>query len=165
MDCSLPGPLSMGSSRQEHWSALPCPPPRDLHNPGIKPGSSALQADSLLLSHQERPQCRTRFNSWVEKIPWRREWQPTPIFLPGEFQGQRSLVGYSPQGCKESDTTEWLNMHALTEKTLWTGRILPNVIEQVVWTWYFNWSIFFPLYNFTSQSNTNSCIRITLCVH
>ena len=39
-------------------------------------------------------------------IPWRREWHPTPVFLPGEFHGQRSLVRYSPWGCKESDTTE-----------------------------------------------------------
>ena len=39
---------------------------------------------------------------------WRRKWQPTPIFLPGESHRQRSLVGYSPWGCKESDTTEWL---------------------------------------------------------
>ena len=43
---------------------------------------------------------------WVRKIPWRRAWQPTPIFLPGEFYGQGSLVGYSPQACKELDTTE-----------------------------------------------------------
>jgi len=38
--------------------------------------------------------------------PWRREWQPTPAFLPGESHGQRSLAGYSPCGCKESDMTE-----------------------------------------------------------
>ena len=43
---------------------------------------------------------------WVMKIPWRREWLPTPVFLLGEFHGQRSLVGYSPWGLKESDTTE-----------------------------------------------------------
>jgi len=36
------------------------------------------------------------FNPWLEKIPWRREWLPTPVFLPGEFRGQRSLVGCSP---------------------------------------------------------------------
>ena len=48
---------------------------------------------------------------WVGKIPWRREWQPTPVFLPGEFHGQRRLVGYSPWGCKESDTTERLSRH------------------------------------------------------
>ena len=46
------------------------------------------------------------FNPWVGKIPWRRKWQPTPVFLPGEFHGQRSLVGYSGQSCQESDTTE-----------------------------------------------------------
>ena len=45
---------------------------------------------------------RCGFNPWVGKIPWRREWQPTPVFLPG----QRNLVGYSPWGRKESDTTE-----------------------------------------------------------
>jgi len=41
----------------------------------------------------------------VGKIPWRRAWQPTPVFLPGESHGQGSLAGYSPWGCKESDTT------------------------------------------------------------
>ena len=45
---------------------------------------------------------------WVGKIPWRRKWQPTPIFFPGEFHGQRSLAGYSLWGGKESDTTERL---------------------------------------------------------
>ena len=39
-------------------------------------------------------------------IPWRRQWQPIPVFLPGKSHGGRSLVGYSPWGCKESDTTE-----------------------------------------------------------
>ena len=46
-----------------------------------------------------RPQCRRPwFNSWVGKIPWTREWLPTPVLLPGEFYGQRSLAGYSPWG-------------------------------------------------------------------
>ena len=40
---------------------------------------------------------------------WRRKWQPTPVLLPGKFQGQRSLVGYSPWGCKESDMTDRLH--------------------------------------------------------
>ena len=48
-------------------------------------------------------QCRRHgFDSWVGKIPWRRKWQPTPVFLPGESHGQRSLVGYSPWGCKRA---------------------------------------------------------------
>ena len=46
------------------------------------------------------------FDPWVGKISWRRKWQPTPVFLPGEFHGQRSLVGYSKWGRKELDTTE-----------------------------------------------------------
>ena len=50
--------------------------------------------------------CRHGFDPWVGKIPGRRVWQPTPVFLPGESHRQRSLVGYSPWGHKESDTTE-----------------------------------------------------------
>ena len=55
-------------------------------------------------------QCRSwkrcGFDPWVGKIPWNRKWQPAPVFLPGKSHGQRSLVGYSPCGCKELDTTE-----------------------------------------------------------
>ena len=49
---------------------------------------------------------RHEFGSWVWKIPWRREWQPIPVFLPEKSHGQRSLVGYSPKSCKEVDRTE-----------------------------------------------------------
>ena len=45
------------------------------------------------------------------KILWNRTWQPTPVFLPGKPHGQRSLTGYSPWGCKESDTTEHVHTH------------------------------------------------------
>ena len=55
---------------------------------------------------------RCRFDPWVRKISWRRKWQPVPIFLPGKFHGQRSLAGYSPWGCEESETTECARMHA-----------------------------------------------------
>ena len=48
----------------------------------------------------------TRFDPLVRKIPWRRKWQPIPVSLPGKSHGQRSLVGCSPWGCKESGTTE-----------------------------------------------------------
>ena len=47
----------------------------------------------------------TWLNLWVRKIPWRRKWLPTPLFLPGEFHGQRNLAGYSPWGCRELDRT------------------------------------------------------------
>ena len=49
---------------------------------------------------------RHRFGPWVGKILWRRKWKPTPVCLPGESHGQRSLAGYSPYGRKESDMTE-----------------------------------------------------------
>ena len=54
----------------------------------------------------KEPACQCRrhkrlgFDPWVRKIPWRRKWQPSPVFLPGEFHGQRSPAGYSPWGCK-----------------------------------------------------------------
>ena len=50
---------------------------------------------------------RPRFNPWVRKIPWRRKWQPTPVFLPGEFHEQRGLVSHSPRDHK----TEHAHMH------------------------------------------------------
>ena len=57
-------------------------------------------------------QCRRhRFDPWVWKTLWRRKWQPTPIFLPGESHGQRSLAGYSPWGYKESDMNERQHEH------------------------------------------------------
>ena len=60
-------------------------------------------------------QCRRRkwhrFHLWVGKIPWRRAWQPTPVFLPGESHGRKNLVGYSPWGCKQSDTTKEMHTH------------------------------------------------------
>ena len=54
---------------------------------------------------------RPGFDPWVGKIPWRRKWQSTPVLLPGKSHGQRSLVGYSPWGRKELDTTERLHFH------------------------------------------------------
>ena len=48
----------------------------------------------------------TGLDPWVRKVAWRRKRQSTPVFLPGKSHGQRSLVGYSPWGCKESDRTE-----------------------------------------------------------
>ena len=50
------------------------------------------------------------FDPWAGKIPWGRKWLPTPVFLPGESHGQRSLAGYSPWGRKELDTTEGLTI-------------------------------------------------------
>ena len=79
-----------------------------------------------------RTECRTPgFNPWVGKISWRRKWQPTPVFLPGKSHGQKSLVGYSPWGRKESDTTERLSdlLNILFSPMVFT---VLNVIPQVV---------------------------------
>ena len=57
---------------------------------------------------------RLGFDPWVGRIPWKRARQPTPVFLPEESHGQRSLAGYSPQGRTKSDTTgDLARMHGL----------------------------------------------------
>ena len=68
---------------------------------GFSGGTSGKKLACQCRRHQRRG-----FYPWVGKAPWRRAWQPTLVFLPGESHGQRSLVGYSPQGHTESDTTE-----------------------------------------------------------
>ena len=68
--------LSLRFSWQEYWSGLPCPPPSDLPDPGIK--SVSLASPALAI--------------------WRRQWQPTPVLLPGKSHGWRSLMGCSPWG-------------------------------------------------------------------
>ena len=61
----------------------------------------------------------------LRKIPWRREWLPTPVFLPGELHSQRSLAGYSPWGLKESDMThDWATFFECSTLTASTFRIL-----------------------------------------
>ena len=56
---------------------------------------------SLYCGKESDCQCRRcEFNPWVGKIPWRKKWQPTPVFLPGKSHGQRSLAGYSPWDCR-----------------------------------------------------------------
>ena len=71
---------------------------RSIHNSLFICGLNYILGCPWWLSGKEPTcQCRkSRFDSWVGKIPWRGKWQPTPVFLPGESHGQRSLVGYSP---------------------------------------------------------------------
>ena len=54
---------------------------------------------------------RYQFDLWVTKISWRRQWQPTPVLLPGKSYGQRSLAGYSPWSPKELNVTEHTHRH------------------------------------------------------
>ena len=100
-------PLCMEFSSQEYWIGLPCPSPGNLPDPGMESRSPALKVDSLPLSRGICLHCgRPRFDPWIGKIPWRRAWQPTPVFLPGESHGQRNLVDYCLWGLKESYVTE-----------------------------------------------------------
>ena len=87
--CEVTIPLGLSDSRSSYL--IPC-------------GAS-------LVAQMVKMQCRrSRFNHWVGKIPWRKKWKPTPVFLDREFHGQRSLAGYSPWGHKESDMTERLTL-------------------------------------------------------
>ena len=79
-----------------------------IHTEGFPAGARGKESICQCKRHR-----RHGFDPWVRRIPWRREWQPTPVFLPAESHGQRSLAGYGPEGCKESDTTE-ATYHAYT---------------------------------------------------
>ena len=69
---------------------------------------------------------------WVEKIPWKRAWQPTPVFTPGESHGQRGLAGYSSQGHQKSNTSE-VSQHSCVKQTSNTN--LPHSVglSSVAW--------------------------------
>ena len=87
-----------------------CVPVTVLWDENLKRGTEASVFLDGSSGKEPSCQCRRRkkcgFDPWVGKIPWRRTWQPTPGFLPGKSHGQRSLVSYSPWGCKELDVTE-----------------------------------------------------------
>ena len=89
------------------------------------PGGSTSKEFTCQCRRCKRP----GFHPWVRKIPWRRAWQPTPVFSPGESHGQRSLAGYSPWGCKESDTTKWLNTHIVTRSVMGDNSIIENGVK------------------------------------
>ena len=82
---------------------------------------------------------RHGFDAWVEKIPWKRAQQPTPVFLPGESHEQRNLVGYSPWGCKKSDKTEQLSIQyckkrkRLLELKSELGSTSNSTVSSVIW--------------------------------
>ena len=82
----------------------PIPPPHPPVAPGVRP-IDLYNSPGIMgfpsSSSGENPPANAGYG-----IPWRRKWQPTPVFLPGKSHGQRSLTGYSPQSCKELDATE-----------------------------------------------------------
>ena len=122
MDCGPPAPLSIGFCRQESWSVLPCPPLGDLPDPSLM--SPTLAAwDFPGSSVGEESSCNAGDLASIPGLgrsPWRKAWQPTPVFLPGESYEQRNLVGYSPWGCRVH-RTELLSLLILfTTSHLWS---------------------------------------------
>ena len=78
------------------------------------------------------------FNPWVEKIPCRREWQPTPVCLPGKSHGQRSLVGCSPWDCKSwTQLSNWTTTRA-SHGTSWPTAFIPLIPTTILWGRYYN---------------------------
>ena len=84
-----------------------CPAPRR----GF-PGGSEVKKKKKKMHQPMQETQETWVHTLIRKIPWRRKWQPPPVFLPGKFHGQKSLAGYSPWGCKALDMTERTRTHA-----------------------------------------------------
>ena len=117
-------PLSMGFFRQEYWSGLPCPPPGESFLPRDRTHISCIEGgfftcwairEALLFgltrwcgSKESICQCRRckrcGFNPWVRKISWRRKWQPTPVFLPGNSHDRGAW---------------WTTVHEVTKSWIW----------------------------------------------
>ena len=73
---------------------------------------------------------RHGFDPWVRKIPWRRAWQPAPVFLPGESHGQRNLVSYSLRSHKESDNVK--QMSILTQSTYIKIKNILHAVQNLI---------------------------------
>ena len=94
---------STPESRRKNYSSCTVSPAPPLTKLNIMPKLPRWRSGEES-TRQYRRHRRCGFNPWVGKLLWRRKWQPTPVFLPGKFHGQRSLAGYNPQGGKELDT-------------------------------------------------------------
>ena len=119
---------------------------------------------------QCRRQKRCSFDPWVGKIPWRKAWQPTPVFLPGESHGHRSLVGDGPQGRKEVEYN-WsdLAQHVVLHKNMGVGRhpkVIEGPFEMILAKWRLHrlWGKRIMLERYKKHSE-NSFIWLQLCVY
>ena len=114
------------------------------------PGGSSGKEPACQCSRQKG----LRFNPWVGKIPRRRVWPPTPVFLPGEFRGQTSLAGYGPWDCQEMDMTEQLT---LTNRFC-VGFKVNQELVQTVLVCLFKTNLF-PWYTHLLSDQTRLCGR------
>ena len=112
-------------------------------SPSVFPGDTSGKEPAC----QCRRHKRHRFDPWVEKIPWRKAWQPSPVFLSGEPHGQRSLEGYSPWGRKrvEYDWRDLARTHTF-RSSLHTFKVihffLSNELVELPRLWYIIFSNF-----------------------
>ena len=111
------------------------------YNKAVFPSSSVVKS-----GYKSDCQCRRHeFSPWAGTIPWRRKWQPVPVFLPGKFYGQRSLVGYSPRGSQrvgynwmtkytgmieQNDLLMWHAVQFLRIKVHDTCNIFSSILEK-----------------------------------
>ena len=111
-DCSGPTLYCLAtlSNSSQTWSSLTieCGKPQRMCSVHRSPIDFLLAQMVSLRS----PNCHKMHETWVEKIPWRRKWQPTPVFLPGESHGRRTLAGYSPWGRKETQQSNWTELNS-----------------------------------------------------
>ena len=108
------------------WTLAPC-----LHLTSVGSGQpswpplahSINTAPRVESAYQSRIHRSRGFDSWIRKIPWKRKWQPTLVFLPGKSHGQRGQAGCSPWGCKESDKISQLGTSLVVQ---WLRLCAPN---------------------------------------
>ena len=140
----------MGFSRQEYWSGFPFPSPFVIH-------SCIIFSDTFYFLWNQYPRVLSTFKQCqvalmvknpsskagdvrhVDSVPglgdpWRRKWQLSPVFLPGKFNGQRNLAGYSWQSCKESDITE-VTYHANNPGNMY---LLPDY-KKSKWSYFYSY--------------------------
>ena len=103
----------MGFSRQEYWSGLPFPSPEDLPNPGIEPGSPALQADAL---PSEPPGKSVRWIKEQANLEWR--WGKERLYLKHKRKMRNTSVSFSPEGHLAISKYEKINMLYITFKII-----------------------------------------------
>ena len=121
--------------------------------------SLVAQTEKLLSAMQE-----TGFIPWVRKIPWRRKRQPTPVLLPGKSHGRKSLVSYSPWGCKESDMPERCHFLCTIAVPVWPRAHLPMSTVSWLPSATFHWVILIRAKRNMSFYDVQACfVDFLLC--
>ena len=126
-----------------------------------------ISTHSLVVVVVKESACQCRrfkrhgFSPWVGMIPWSKEWQPTPVFLPGKSHGQRNLMGYSPWCCRKLDTTEHTQTHTHFEsKIQWISYELNLDIKNMIVYLKIKWQFCASIYNQSHTKNVCACVCV-----